>query len=846
MIKTATDLIPAVAYLRRSTDKQEQSLGDQRLEVVRFAEENGYQIIREYVDDAITGTSANGRRGFLQMIKDAQARQFKAVIVWNSDRFSRGDVTETEHYRYLLREAGVTVLSVTEDYLHRESFDGDILRTVKQFQNRQFSISLSQNTLRGQVSAVQAESDPGRPCPYGYDREIVGPDGAFLYRVRHFPGQVRKVLDKDGNVTAVYRKGQTLRKPGKDCKGRLVLSEPQRVQTVRDIFAWCLDGVGFFGIADRLNARGLPSPRGNLWAHTTVKAIIENPVYRGDLVWNRRTESKFYAVKGGRVDKMKQREESGKPRLLPEEDWIVIRDVLPAIVSREDWDRAQVMVMRRCQVVGGLGQQARLWLLSGVLHCGCCGSRFWGEAKRKGGSTIVTKYYVCSGRRRHGKSTCPTPLHVKSEPLEKFALETVGRLIFADAGGVEAAVEKFVASVTGGSAAKAQAKRLERDIYELDQTVASLTENLDPANLALLNSKLTQLRRRREHLEAELRNLRLETGGTDEEEIRRWARKRIAVFAETMDGRRDFQARQIVATYIEKIIVTPETREGEIHLNPVAYGELDLATLERNGVRACDEPEDERIACSDEASNDAPSVNENATGSYAGGGDVAIAGARYLRRFRIVQWFMPLFTWELWRGSPAETPHPYDLLARERALRCVLLSVVAVEWLALLVIGFSVGVSCLLERGSSHYLVGLSLAVLVLASFPAMVLHSCYKNLGTRWQELNAPLCPRCGYDRRHSTGLVCNECGSTEPVVPAGQMPRSWARWQVLSSETAVFVPFAILGSLTPLLMFASRHLPVRVMGGVILLLTVSVLAIVVAGVLSMAGRDRLPRRKS
>ncbi len=629
MIKTATDLIPAVAYLRRSTDKQEQSLGDQRLEVVRFAEENGYQIIREYVDDAITGTSANGRRGFLQMIKDAQARQFKAVIVWNSDRFSRGDVTETEHYRYLLREAGVTVLSVTEDYLHRESFDGDILRTVKQFQNRQFSISLSQNTLRGQVSAVQAESDPGRPCPYGYDREIVGPDGAFLYRVRHFPGQVRKVLDKDGNVTAVYRKGQTLRKPGKDCKGRLVLSEPQRVQTVRDIFAWCLDGVGFFGIADRLNARGLPSPRGNLWAHTTVKAIIENPVYRGDLVWNRRTESKFYAVKGGRVDKMKQREESGKPRLLPEEDWIVIRDVLPAIVSREDWDRAQVMVMRRCQVVGGLGQQARLWLLSGVLHCGCCGSRFWGEAKRKGGSTIVTKYYVCSGRRRHGKSTCPTPLHVKSEPLEKFALETVGRLIFADAGGVETAVEKFVASVTGGSAAKAQTKRLERDIWDLDQTVASLTENLDPANLALLNSKLTQLRRRREHLEAELRNLRLETGGTDEEEIRRWARKRIAMFAETMDGRRDFQARQIVATYIEKIIVTPETREGEIHLNPLAYGELDLATLRRNGVRACDEPEDERIACPDEASNDAPSVNENATGSYAGGGDVVIAGAGF-------------------------------------------------------------------------------------------------------------------------------------------------------------------------------------------------------------------------
>ena len=59
------------------------------------------------------------------MIEDAKRGEFQAVIVWNSDRFSRGDVTETEHYRYQLRAAGVTVLSVTEDYLHRDGIDGD-------------------------------------------------------------------------------------------------------------------------------------------------------------------------------------------------------------------------------------------------------------------------------------------------------------------------------------------------------------------------------------------------------------------------------------------------------------------------------------------------------------------------------------------------------------------------------------------------------------------------------------------------------------------------------------------------------------------------------------------------
>ena len=107
--------VPAVAYLRRSTDRQEQSIGDQRNEITRFASEHGYDLIDEYVDDAISGTSADQRPAFQQMIAEANSGRFKAVIVWNSDRFSRGDVTETEHYRYLLRKAGVTLLSVTED-----------------------------------------------------------------------------------------------------------------------------------------------------------------------------------------------------------------------------------------------------------------------------------------------------------------------------------------------------------------------------------------------------------------------------------------------------------------------------------------------------------------------------------------------------------------------------------------------------------------------------------------------------------------------------------------------------------------------------------------------------------
>lgn len=89
---------------------------------------------------------------------------------------------ETGHYRHLLRRANVKVLSVTEDYLARDGIDGDVLPTVRQFQNRQFSISLPQSTPRRQISAALAESDPGRAASFGYDREIIAPDGSVLFR----------------------------------------------------------------------------------------------------------------------------------------------------------------------------------------------------------------------------------------------------------------------------------------------------------------------------------------------------------------------------------------------------------------------------------------------------------------------------------------------------------------------------------------------------------------------------------------------------------------------------------------------------------------------------------------
>jgi DNA invertase Pin-like site-specific DNA recombinase len=107
-------LIPAAIYLRMSSDEQTCSIPAQRTAVQEYAEKNGYEIVAEYADSAISGWKSDERKEFKRLIQDADGGKFKAVLVWDQDRFSRFEVLEANHYWYLLDRAGVHLASVAQ------------------------------------------------------------------------------------------------------------------------------------------------------------------------------------------------------------------------------------------------------------------------------------------------------------------------------------------------------------------------------------------------------------------------------------------------------------------------------------------------------------------------------------------------------------------------------------------------------------------------------------------------------------------------------------------------------------------------------------------------------------
>jgi site-specific DNA recombinase len=98
-----------------SNKKRDNSIPGRPAEIEKYAGEHGYHIVRWYRDEGISGAETQRRLGFQKVILDAQQeRDFEAILVWDQDRFSRFDPLEANDYWFILRQAGVRIVTVAQ------------------------------------------------------------------------------------------------------------------------------------------------------------------------------------------------------------------------------------------------------------------------------------------------------------------------------------------------------------------------------------------------------------------------------------------------------------------------------------------------------------------------------------------------------------------------------------------------------------------------------------------------------------------------------------------------------------------------------------------------------------
>ena len=155
-----------VAFYGRysSSNQTEQSIEGQLHVCEKYAAAHDLQIVAQYIDRALSGTS-DQRPQFQQMIADSAERMWESVLVYKLDRFARNRY-DSALYKKKLRDNGVRVISATEQI--SDSPEGIIMEGLLEAMDEYYSAELSRKMRRGIEESFRKGKYIQSIPPFGY------------------------------------------------------------------------------------------------------------------------------------------------------------------------------------------------------------------------------------------------------------------------------------------------------------------------------------------------------------------------------------------------------------------------------------------------------------------------------------------------------------------------------------------------------------------------------------------------------------------------------------------------------------------------------------------------------
>ena len=420
-------------YLRLSKedgDKDDESkpesdsINSQRLIMEDFLLENpDIQIVSEYSDDGYTGTNFN-RPEFQRMLEDIRLGHINCVIVKDLSRFGRNYLEAGQYLDIFFPVMDIRFISVVDNidsYLYPSSMN-NISVSFKNVMNEEYCRDIS-NKIR---STFVAKRENG---------EYIC--GFALY------GYVR---DKSN-------------------RGQLLI-DPDSADVVRQIFQWFTEGLSYRMITFKLNEMGVPNPttykrlkypnyhhpnnNGGLWSIQTVKNILQNRMYTGDLVQ-------------GKYEKVNHKVK--KIRKLSEDKWVIIENHHEAIVDKTLFFSIQELIKRDLRI----SQKTKeLALFAGFLRCADCGRQMVKKNASRKSAREKYHYYICGTYDFMTKSGC-TRHTIRSDVLEQVVFSVISNYV-----NIAVNIEEFLNQINSSPRKKLATSKIEILLHDKEKEKTKL------------------------------------------------------------------------------------------------------------------------------------------------------------------------------------------------------------------------------------------------------------------------------------------------------------------------------------------------------------------------------------
>ena len=420
---------------REDNDKIEmsESITNQKSLLTQYVKENSLRLVDIYIDDGYSGTNFD-RPEFKRMINDILKGKINMVITKDMSRLGRDYVGTGELIEKFFPSHGVRYIAVTDNidtYLDNSNND---VAPFKAIMNDMYAKDISKK-IKSSLRAKQKEGKwVGGRTPFGYR--------------------------KDPNN-----------------KNKLIIFEEQAV-IVRRIFDMCLEGLTCYKIALKLTNEKVKTPAGyysfewknnyhlnyEVWNAKTVKDILTNRMYIGDLVQNKRSKVNY------KIKKIIK----NNP-----EDYIVVENTHKPIIEKEIFYEIQKRIPKNI----GRNEKKEKHLLDGLLYCGNCGHRISITSRRKKDNRCYT---ICNYYRSYMKNHVCTTHSNNYDELEKIIINSLTNLYLNN---IDKNIIKYNILNNFNKNNELQNKK---ELKILSNNIKQLNNNLDTIYIDKLNKKITE------------------------------------------------------------------------------------------------------------------------------------------------------------------------------------------------------------------------------------------------------------------------------------------------------------------------------------------------------------------
>ena len=410
------------AYCRVSTDSEEQLtsyVNQKKFYTDMIARNTEWEFAGLYADEGISGTRADKRPEFNNMIKACLAGKIDYIITKSVSRFARNTVECLEYVRSLKAQGiGIFFEEQNIDTLKNES---ELYLVIY----AGFAQSESESISKNITWSVRKKFEEGTPV--------------FIYK--RFLG---------------YKKGA-------DGEPEIVPSEAAIVERIFNLY---LAGETVDNISKMMQAENYDIPGKTIsFSKGMIMNMLSNERYCGDVILQK-------SVTVDCIEKKRKKNTGEAPMYY-------VQNNHPAIIDRVTFNKVQEELARRKAKTPGsakssitsTGKYSR-YALTDVLICGNCGTRYrrvtW---SRNGTKRIVWR---CISRLDYGKKYCSDSPTIMEDKLQEAIVRAVNKFNEQDNATYKALMRATISEALGLNGDPEEVDMLERKIEALNNKMLTL------------------------------------------------------------------------------------------------------------------------------------------------------------------------------------------------------------------------------------------------------------------------------------------------------------------------------------------------------------------------------------